>query len=144
MTERVKWRALIVDDSALLRRTLDALFTRAGYSVELASNGEEAFRLLCQKPVDIVLTDVVMPDVDGVELIRLTRQDPFLRRLPVIAMSGHGGATAQARQAGATACLDKPVHAELVLALACRLLGDGRVKTASIQNDATAAPARSA
>jgi len=108
----------------MLRRTLDALFTRAGYSVELASNGEEAFQLLCQKPIDIVLTDIVMPEVDGLELIRLTRQDPFLRHLPVIAMSGHGQATKEARQAGATACLDKPVLGELVLALACRLLDE--------------------
>jgi CheY-like chemotaxis protein len=116
---KVAKRVLVVDDNRYVRQTLPYVLKEEGYEVEVAENGEEAFKIACRHPVDLVLTDISMPDVDGIELIRLIRQDPFLRALPVVAMTAFGTQRcADARDAGATVCLEKPLrHAELVALL---------------------------
>jgi CheY-like chemotaxis protein len=109
-------RVLVVDDNRDVRQTLPYVLREEGYEVEVATNGEEAFKIACRDAFDLVLTDISMPGVDGIELIRLIRQDPFLRALPVVAMTAFGTQRcADARDAGATVCLEKPLrHAELV------------------------------
>jgi CheY-like chemotaxis protein len=112
-------RVLVVDDNRHVRQTLPYVLREEGYEVEVAANGEEAFKIACQRPVDLVLADISMPDVDGIELIRLIRQDHFLRALPIVAMTAFGGQRCEdARDAGATVCLEKPLrHGELVALL---------------------------
>lgn len=109
---------LVVDDDARVRAALATLLRGAGYRVEVASDGEQGFQLLCRLPVDVVLTDLGMPNVDGIELIRLVRRDPFLLHLPVIAMAPFGSTRqAEAKDVGATACADQPVRNEQIVAL---------------------------
>ncbi len=78
---------LIVDDAepvqAMTRRTLE----RAGYVVLLASNGEEAIRLLRSISVDLILLDMRMPVMDGPEFLAARAQDDTLRRIPVLVHS---------------------------------------------------------
>jgi CheY-like chemotaxis protein len=81
---------LIVDDEVLLLRSLRRALERAGHQVTLATNGLAALDALALADFDVVLTDVRMPELDGLELARrLSRLEP---RLPVIFMSGHADA----------------------------------------------------
>lgn len=109
-------KILVVDDNRLVRQTLPALLEEEGYRVGIAGNGEEGFRAVCTDGADLVITDVSMPDVDGIELIRLMRRDPFFHGVPVVAISAQGGKRLQeAKDAGATVCFAKPLdHAELI------------------------------
>lgn len=67
-------RLLIVDDDPMIRRLLQATLTRAGHDVAQAVNGQAAWDLLRQEPIQLVITDWMMPERDGLELIRLIRE----------------------------------------------------------------------
>ena len=75
---------LIVDDHADVRRMLAALVTQCGHHVVCAATGQEAMWLLDARPVDLVLLDVVMPDMSGPEVLRAIREDPSTAALPVV------------------------------------------------------------
>jgi DNA-binding response OmpR family regulator len=77
---------LVVDDDALMRRSLAATLTQTGYVVETAATGESAIQLVRRKAPDLVLLDVGLPGIDGMETLReLRRDDP---NLPVILVTG--------------------------------------------------------
>ena len=78
---------LVVDDSVTTRHMEQNLLEHMGYTVLTAADGLEAWRILEQRPVDAVLTDVEMPGMDGLELTRRIRSRGDLERLPVIAVS---------------------------------------------------------
>jgi DNA-binding NtrC family response regulator len=81
-------RILIVDDDASIRRTLHLLLTKAGYDVIQAADGSEAVRLWRQHGGDLVITDLHMPEKDGIQtIIELLSHTPGIR---IIAMSGGG------------------------------------------------------
>lgn len=110
-------RILVVDDTAPNRSLLVDLLTPLGFAVSEAANGREALDRLAQAAADLVLTDLVMPEMGGVELIRRLRRTPEQASLPVIVVSA--SATDQDRAdslaAGATAFLPKPVeHRDLL------------------------------
>jgi two-component system chemotaxis sensor kinase CheA len=85
-----KETVLVVDDS-LTSRTLERnILTRSGYEVIVAVDGEEAWNLLQKHPVDLVVTDIQMPKIDGFELTRRIRSDAGLKNLPVILVTGLG------------------------------------------------------
>lgn len=100
---------LLVDDNAYLRRAFQEALERAGHRVVTAGSGKEALAALGEKVFDVVVTDVRMPDMTGLELLdTLCGRD---RRLPVVLISGaldHESAAA-AVERGAFACLEKPV-----------------------------------
>src|SRR5258708_1888999 len=102
---------LLVDDDDTLADTLTTMLRRSGYDVMRARDGKEAFRLLSLETFDLVLTDVVMPNMDGFELIMKVRQ--LHADITFIAMSGSGpGGLADylriARHLGAGQVLEKP------------------------------------
>jgi CheY-like chemotaxis protein len=81
-------RILVIDDDNALRTGIVGFLKVAGYDVRSAANGQEAMRLLKEGPVDLVITDINMPEMDGIEvLMELRAQVPDL---PVLAMSGGG------------------------------------------------------
>jgi CheY-like chemotaxis protein len=80
-------RVLVVDDEPDTRQLLGLLLRHWGLDVVTASNGAEALRLLSVHPVDVVLTDLCMPGMDGVELVRRLKTAPGLDQIPVIATS---------------------------------------------------------
>lgn len=85
MTDQPK--VLIVDDEAPLVRMLAAHLTEMGYRVVSASDGVEAMRVVKEESPDVVLCDIVMPDIDGIEVLRQVKQT--YPRLPVIMMTGY-------------------------------------------------------
>lgn len=113
-----KGRVLVVDDE---RRNVMVIATRLralGYEVLEAKDGGEALAILRSTPVDLVLSDVMMPVVDGFELIRRIRSDTTLAALPVVLVTALDGTADRVRgfEAGASDFLTKPVNpAELEL-----------------------------
>ena len=88
MKPREAVRVLIADDNADLRLMIDHVLSGAGYETELAGDGHRAFEIQCQRPADVLITDIFMPETDGLETIRL-----FRARYPdmkIIAISGGG------------------------------------------------------
>nr|MBK7068578.1 sigma-54-dependent Fis family transcriptional regulator [Deltaproteobacteria bacterium] len=102
-------RILVVDDEATARRALATLLTDEGYEVAMASSGEEALEQVSKAPPDILLTDVRMSGIDGIEL--LTRARAMEPGLAVVVMTAFGTVrdAVQAMRAGAEHYVTKPI-----------------------------------
>jgi DNA-binding response OmpR family regulator len=104
-------RILVVDDDFQMREMLGVILERKGYDVKTASDGKSALQLQSIKPFDIVITDIIMPEKEGLETIsELRRGHP---RVKIIAISGGGrykpeGYLELAKQIGADRVLVKP------------------------------------
>ena len=109
---------LVVDDFYPLRLLLRHWLRRAGLAAACAADGSEAWKLLRQKPWAGLITDCVMPGLDGFALIRRVRGEPALARLPILMVSAETGAPFRRRafRAGADALLGKPCNAGHLLA----------------------------
>ncbi len=117
-------QVLVVDDSVTTRHMEENLLRHLGFSTLSASNGAEAWRILRQQPVDLVVTDLEMPGMDGLELSRRIRSDPDLSDLPVIMVSNRSSSEDMeaARQAGADVYLRKDRFRQREFAEAVRAL----------------------
>ena len=83
-------RVLVVDDSPTLRALHRSVLENAGYRVVEAEDGGEALVALQKEPADVVITDIQMPGMDGLTLIRRLREAAEWRRLPIIVVSQYG------------------------------------------------------
>lgn len=107
-------RILVVDDEELIRASIAAMLRRAGHLVTLAVDGEDALEKFGPARHDLVITDIVMPRMEGIETVRALRQiEPGVR---IIAISGSGGSDRgfylrAASALGADATLQKPFRA---------------------------------
>ncbi|HET9929717.1 MAG TPA: sigma-54 dependent transcriptional regulator, partial [Polyangiaceae bacterium] len=113
--ERERERVLVVDDDAAVRQVLAALLTQAGFEVLRAGSGDEALRVLERQPVDVIVSDVRMPGLDGMALLaRVRREWP---EIPVILLTAHASVTlaVEAMKAGAHDFVEKPFEREGVL-----------------------------
>ena len=82
---------LIADDSATMRAMLVAIVEALGdYHIVEASSGFEALRLLPRGPVDLIMTDINMPDINGLELISYLRNNPNFKNIPIFIISTEG------------------------------------------------------
>jgi PAS domain S-box-containing protein len=110
-------RILLADDNADMREYVRRLLDQA-YEVVAVSDGAAALRAAREQAFDLVLTDVMMPEVDGVELLRALRADARTRELPVILLSARAGEEARVEglEAGADDYLVKPFNASELLA----------------------------
>lgn len=102
---------LIADDSASMRAMLVAIVESVGdYQIVEASSGFEALRLLPRDHVDLILTDINMPDINGLELIRYLRANPNYENIPVFIISSEGSAKdiEKGKQLGANEYVIKP------------------------------------
>jgi DNA-binding response OmpR family regulator len=106
---------LMIDDDEILRRMLSLYLTRAGHEVVTAENGVKGLQAAQNRRFDLVITDLIMPEKEGLEtIIALRRREPALR---IIAISGGGrrrpeGYLDLARDLGAAATLAKPFSGE--------------------------------
>src|SRR5262249_15190934 len=110
-------RVLVVDDNADLREYLVHLL-RGHYDVETAIDGAQALETLARQRADVVVSDVMMPNLDGFGLLRAIRADPDLRDLSVSLLSGRAGeeSTVEGLDVGADDYLVKPCAARELLA----------------------------
>ncbi|MDC0712452.1 response regulator [Stigmatella sp. ncwal1] len=106
-------RLLIVDDEAAIIEALQELLTDEGYSVATAFNGAEGLKRLKESRPDLLLLDLMMPVMDGRELLRRVREDPALQDLPVVVMSA--GRISEEERRAASATLAKPFELDLLL-----------------------------
>jgi CheY-like chemotaxis protein len=115
-------RILIAEDHLDSREALKALLEAFGYNVLLAVNGREAVdRALAEHP-DLILMDIMMPEMDGLQATRELRRHEALRETPIIAVTAMEGAHELAVQAGATDCVGKPVDIRRLMAKVRELL----------------------
>lgn len=117
-------RIITVDDAATMRKMVSFTLKGAGHEVLEASDGQEAFNLLRQQSVDLVISDVNMPNMDGIELTRQLRTLPNYARTPIILLTTESDATkkTQGRAAGATGWMLKPFNQNQLLALVSKVL----------------------
>ncbi len=81
-------KALVVDDSMLIRHTVCRFLEERGFAVESASNGLEALEILTSLRPDVIITDLVMPTMQGGELIARLKSDPRTAAIPVVILAG--------------------------------------------------------
>ncbi len=111
-------RILIIDDDALMRLALAKILLSAGYDVEQAGDGDEGLRLQRSQSFDLIITDLIMPDKEGIQIIRELRKEDSAIRIIAMSAGGRGGATDYlkwARLMGAKQCLSKPIKREDLL-----------------------------
>ena len=117
---------LVIDDEPLLRSTVVTILTREGFSVEEVSDGKAGIAMCHKNPPDVVITDIFMPNKDGIEVVmELKRSCP---RTKIIAMTGGGQwrmmeIVSAAKSLGADHILHKPFERESLLAAVNAVLG---------------------
>jgi CheY-like chemotaxis protein len=102
-------RILVVEDDPIISRVYQHLFPRAGYQLELAADGEQAIQMLDVCQPDLIVVDLMLPKVHGIEVIKQVRARPQLAAVPVIVFTNAYLSTMvkAARRAGANECLTK-------------------------------------
>ncbi len=111
--------AMVVDDSISIRKLVGRTLKAVGFDILEAANGKEAIDQLGGISVQLVITDLNMPVMDGLELIRAMRELPGHKFTPVVFLTTENETSMrdQARAAGATAWLVKPFHPDKVMAV---------------------------
>ena len=114
---------LIVDDDGLIAKIYGQIFVREGFLVDIASDGETAIEIIHRKKPDVVLLDLMLPKMSGVEVIKIIRSQPTLQDLPVIVFTQYfSDILEQAMEAGASRIvvkgLDTPQEVVQVVRLA--------------------------
>jgi CheY-like chemotaxis protein len=116
--ERMKKKVLIVDDSSTSRLMHRYLITKnADCEVFCASDGSEALRVAADKQPDLIVMDVMMPDIDGLEVCRRLRKDARTQKVPIILLTFKSGeeSAVEGRKSGANEYLQKPVEESLLI-----------------------------
>ncbi|HEY2384960.1 MAG TPA: response regulator transcription factor [Terriglobia bacterium] len=127
-------RVLIVDDDPDIQRLVSYNLSQAGFQVTAASSGRTALEAVQQNPPDLIILDVMMPDIDGMEVCRTLRQRENSRRIPIIMLTARGDEIDRVVgfELGADDYVMKPFSPrELVLRVKSifRRVGDGRTET---------------
>lgn len=133
MKENTKGKIIIADDNVDMREFIGRLLQDAGYSVSLAVDGEDAWEM-CQKSLpDLIISDVMMPRLNGLELLKKIRSAEYTYSLPIILLSARAGEIdkAEGLTSGADDYLSKPFHSGELIARV-----DGAVKLGKYRKQA--------
>jgi two-component system chemotaxis response regulator CheY len=117
-------RVMIVDDSDVIRKMATMVLGKSGYSVLEAVDGQDALDKLRDSTIDLLISDVNMPNLGGIELIRQIRSDPDHRFMPVILLTSESqqDKKTEAKAAGMTGWLVKPFMPAQLIAAVKRLV----------------------
>ncbi len=112
-------RVMIVDDSKTVRQVLQMTLVQAGYEVVEAIDGEDALRQLTENSVDMLVTDLNMPNLDGIGLIKQVRQKAGNRFMPIIMLTTESQLEQKqkGKAAGASGWITKPFKPEQLLSV---------------------------
>jgi two-component system chemotaxis response regulator CheY len=118
-------RILTVEDSTSMREMISFTLTEAGYQVMEAKDGQDALARLPQEGIDMVITDLNMPNMNGIELTRTLRSDPAFKFLPILFLTTESQVHKKqdAKEAGATGWIVKPFKREQLLSVVKKVLG---------------------
>jgi len=110
---------LVVEDNLVNQKVVLSMLIKHGYQVDVVGNGKEALEALEASTYDLVLMDIQMPEMDGLEAAALIRQNPRWRDLPIVAMTAHAmqGDRERCLQAGMNGYIAKPVSAARLMAV---------------------------
>ena len=120
-------RILVVDDDENILALEKTILEGKGFDVTGAGGGGEALELLAKEKFDLVLLDVMMPEVDGFTVCRKIKEDPELEDVPVIFLTAKGGgdALAEGFESGAVMYINKPFTANKLLTIVNTMLESG-------------------
>ena len=117
-------RILVVDDDENILNLEKTILEQKGFDVVGAGGGAQALDLLAERTFDLVLLDVMMPEVDGFTVCRKIKEDPRLKDMPVIFLTAKGGgeALAEGFESGAVMYINKPFTANKLLTIVNTML----------------------
>jgi CheY-like chemotaxis protein len=118
---------LIVDDDPCILGLLRLHLQNAGYRVHIAEDAVVAGRLLLKAAPDVMIVDINMPYMDGLEFVQAVKTEQRLAHIPVIFLTSNTDAKQRAMALGAVAFLTKPVRADQLLAAVAKQIPDGRI-----------------
>src|SRR5207253_4984969 len=132
MSQEVKNKILLVEDDADTQVALTMLFEFEGFEVITAADGEEAYlRAVSERP-DLIVTDINMPNVNGLDLIRLVRADGRIDGIPIVAMSAvERQYLNRAMELGAIAVAQKPIEFDHFMSLVARIVSARHLRNRS-------------
>ncbi len=115
---------LIVDDSTSLRKMVKFTLEQAGYGVVEAADGQDALDLLSENKVHMVITDLYMPRIDGIELIKRIREGADKKFIPIIMLTTEslGNKKMEGKAAGATGWIVKPFNPDQLIGVVRKVL----------------------
>jgi two-component system sensor histidine kinase/response regulator len=118
---------LAIDDDQNILNLEKTILEQKGFEVTLAVGGPEALELLSKQRFDLILLDVMMPDMDGFEVCRRIKEDTRLKEVPVIFLTAKGGgeALAEGFESGAVMYINKPFTANKLLTIVNTMLESG-------------------
>ncbi len=101
---------MVVDDSSSVRQMMAFTLENAGYDVVEAEDGQDALKKLNSSPVNMIVTDLNMPNVNGFDLIRSIRSKPEYKYIPIVVLTteSHDEKKQESKEAGATGWITKP------------------------------------
>jgi len=117
-------KILIVDDAATMRQMVGFTLRQGGFEVVEAENGQDALNKLAGMKVDLIITDLNMPVMDGITLIQNVRKQPAMKNKPILMLTTEGLAAKkeQGKAAGATGWIVKPFDPDKLLQTLAKVL----------------------
>lgn len=118
-------KILVVDDSAAIRQSVTFVLQQEGYDTVEASDGAEGLEMIKINPVDMVVSDVNMPNMDGITMVSKIRELSAFKFIPIIILTteSQNSKMDEGKAAGATGWIVKPFTSEKLLAVVKKLLG---------------------
>jgi len=116
-------KILVVDDSPVVKKIVTTTLMKKGFEVREALDGVAALEILLNEKIDLVITDLNMPKMDGLQLTREIRKNPMYKRIPIIMLTTNPSEEQKALEAGANLYLKKPVTSEELISHVQKFLG---------------------
>ena len=118
-------KILAVDDSISIRKSISFVLTQEGYEVVEAVDGVDGLAKAKEDKFNLVITDINMPNMDGIEMIKQIRQTEGYKFTPIIALTteNQDSKMQEGKAAGATGCIVKPFTSEKLLAIVKKIIG---------------------
>jgi CheY-like chemotaxis protein len=121
----VSIKILVVEDEPESREFLAILLKLEGYAVATANNGLEGIEKVEADRPDIIISDICMPYLDGLDMVKMLRKSPAYKTIPIVMLSAYGsGNLMSALNVGANEAMRKPVNAELLLQNVKKWIGE--------------------